>query len=92
MLKHAILALSFYVPLHCMEQPLIPHTPQREPREWDAQAYEDGNEFQTTAFLYFLKHNNIATENRTIFDIGCGNGKFIDKYSAAIIHARKVKK
>lgn len=75
MLKHIILALSLCAPLHCMEQPLIPQTPQREAREWDAEAYENGNEFQTTAFLYFLKHNNITTENRTIFDICCGTGK-----------------
>jgi ubiquinone/menaquinone biosynthesis C-methylase UbiE len=80
--KYLILALSLCAPLHCMEQQIV----KREPREWDAQAYEDGNEFQTTAFLYFLKTNNITTENRTIFDIGCGTGKLSAQLAEKATH------
>ena len=35
----------------CMEKQII----MLQFREWDAQAYEDGNELQTTAFFHFLK-------------------------------------
>ncbi len=47
----------------------------REPREWDAQAYDAGNTLQTSGFLHFLKTNNINTKNKTILSAGCGTGK-----------------
>jgi trans-aconitate methyltransferase len=69
--KYIIIALCIINPLNAMEL----STPQREPREWDAQAYHDGNDFQTTAFLHFIETNNIKIENRTILSAGCGTGK-----------------
>jgi trans-aconitate methyltransferase len=69
-----------------MEQPLLEHKPQREPREWDAYAYENGNDFQTTAFLYFLDQNKITIENRTIFDFGCGTGKLSAEIAKKATH------
>ena len=69
--KYIILALSLCAPLHCMEQQIA----VREPREWDAHAYDKGNQLQTNAFLYFLDTNDIDITNKTILDVGCGTGK-----------------
>src|SRR5258708_32116264 len=73
MKKHTIIALCIITSLNGMEQSLITK-PQREPREWDAQAYDEGNIFQTKAFLHFLEKNKIETENKIILDVGCGTG------------------
>lgn len=71
-----------------MEQPLLEQKPQREPREWDAQAYDEGNTIQTKAFLTFLANNNITTEKRTILDMGGGTGKIAAQLSekATLVH------
>jgi ubiquinone/menaquinone biosynthesis C-methylase UbiE len=69
-----------------MEQPLLKQKPQRKPREWDAQAYDEGNILQTNAFLYFLETNSITTENRTILDVGCGTGKIAAQLAEKAIH------
>jgi trans-aconitate methyltransferase len=74
------------------KQPLTPRTPllhnlnetKREPREWDAQAYDEGNRIQTEAFLNFLKKNNIDTNNKTILDVGCGTGKIAAKLAQKV--------
>lgn len=65
-----------------MEKQIITH----QFREWDAQAYDEGNELQTSAFLHFLQTNNIKTENRTIFDIGCGTGKLSAQLAEKATH------
>src|SRR5260221_13539714 len=74
--KYIVIILCMMNALNSMEnQPLITPKPQREPREWPAQAYDEGNTLQTNAFIYFLQTNNIKTANRTIIDAGCGTGK-----------------
>lgn len=71
MKKYIVLALSLSSSLHCMEQQII----TREAREWNAKAYEEGNDLQTAAFLHFLQINKIKTEKRIILDGGCGTAK-----------------
>jgi ubiquinone/menaquinone biosynthesis C-methylase UbiE len=85
-MKKYIIALCFANIINCMEQPLIEHKPQREPREWDAQAYDEGNTIQTKAFLTFLEKNKIETEKRTILDVGCGTGKIAAQLSEKATH------
>lgn len=97
--KGIILGLCICNILNSMEkQPLTPRTPllhdvketqiAREPREWDAQGYDEGNTIQTEAFLQFLATNKIDTNNRTILDVGCGTGKIAARLAsrAARIH------
>jgi trans-aconitate methyltransferase len=69
-----------------MEQPLLEHKPQREPREWDAYAYDEGNTIQTEAFLQFLATNKINTNDLRILDIGCGTGKIAARLSLKAKH------
>src|SRR5260221_5510123 len=86
MKKWIILGLCICNILNSMEkEPLTPRTPllhnldevtpQREPSEWNAQAYDEGNTIQTEAFIQFLATNKINTNDRTILDVGCGTGK-----------------
>ena len=99
MKKGIILGLCICNILNSMEkQPLTPRTHllhdvketqiAREPREWDAQAYDEGNTIQTEAFLQFVATNKIDITNRTILDIGCGTGKIAARLAtkAARIH------
>src|SRR5579871_5743990 len=46
----------------------------REPQEWNAQAYAQGNRIQEEAALLFLHESGIDFTNKTILDIGCGTG------------------
>lgn len=71
MKKHIIIVLSLVSALNGMEKQIV----IREPREWDAKAYDEGSTIQTQAFLQFLATNKINTEKRTILDVGCGTGK-----------------
>ena len=54
-----------------MEQQIV----KRQPREWNAQEYNNGNTLQTTTFLNFLKTNNIEIKDKIILSAGCGTGK-----------------
>jgi len=95
-MKHILISLFFIGALNSMEpQPLTPRTPliphkeiKREPREWDAQAYDEGSRIQTEAFLQFLATYNINTKDRFILDVGCGTGKIAAKLApkAEFIH------
>jgi trans-aconitate methyltransferase len=82
MKKYVILALSLSFSLHCMETQIT----TRKPREWNAQAYDEGNKLQTDAFLYFLQTNNIETKNKTILDVGCGTGKIAAQLAEKATH------
>jgi len=70
MKKYILITLCILNTLNGMEQQII----KREPREWNAEAYDEGNRLQTTTFLYFLEKNNIEITNKTILDIGCRTG------------------
>ena len=70
MKKYIILFLAINS-LNSMEQQII----KREPREWNAQAYDEGNSLQTNTFLQFIKENNIKIENKDILSAGCGTGR-----------------
>jgi len=90
MRKHLILAFSLYTPLHCMEQPLITHKSDREPREWDARAYDNGCIVQTAAFLHFLTTNKINfNKELDVLDAGCGTAKITSQLAPLVrsIHA-----
>jgi trans-aconitate methyltransferase len=58
----------------------------REPREWDAQAYDEGNTIQTEAFLQFLATNKINFTDRTILDVACGTGKIAARLASRAAH------
>lgn len=66
-----IIALFIISTTNGMEKQVI----SREPREWDAQAYEDGSKMPTESCFYFITKNNINTLNKTILSAGCGTGK-----------------
>jgi ubiquinone/menaquinone biosynthesis C-methylase UbiE len=71
MKKYILIALCTIHTINSMEQAVI----TREPREWDAQSYDKGNQLQTNLFLHLLETNNIKIEDRTILSVGCGTGK-----------------
>src|SRR5438445_8968339 len=71
MKKYMIIALCAINTISSMEKQIV----TREPREWDAQAYEDGNTLQTKSCLHLLTTNNINIVDKTIFSVGCGTGK-----------------
>jgi len=54
----------------------------REPREWDAKAYAEGNWMQERAFLSFLEESKIDFKYKKILDIGCGTGNISAKVAA----------
>ena len=59
---------------------------KREPREWDAQVYDESCKTQTEAFLEFLSSNKINIHNKTVLDIGCGTGKIAEKLAKQATH------
>lgn len=71
MKKYIIIALCTITTASGMEQQIV----KREPREWPAQEYDNGNTLQTTTFLNFLKTNNIQIKDKFILSVGCGTGK-----------------
>jgi ubiquinone/menaquinone biosynthesis C-methylase UbiE len=77
MKKYIITALCTLGSLNAMmeKQPLIiDRKPVREPREWDAKAYEEGNKLQTTTFLHYINTNNVNIENKKMLSVACGTG------------------
>ncbi|HLW72597.1 MAG TPA: class I SAM-dependent methyltransferase [Candidatus Babeliales bacterium] len=90
MKKYIITALCTLGSLNGMmeeKQPLIiDRKPPREPREWPAQAYDEGNRRQTSAFLHFLETNNIKVDGLDILDVGCGTGTLSAIYASTAQH------
>jgi trans-aconitate methyltransferase len=80
----ALIATLCIVPSLCTAD-----KPTRDAQEWDAKAYDQGCDLQTTSFLEFLKKNNIVINNRTILDVGCGTGNLSAVYAcdAQEVHA-----
>jgi ubiquinone/menaquinone biosynthesis C-methylase UbiE len=72
MKKHIIILLCVMNNINGMEEQQII---KREPREWNAQEYDNGNELQTTTFLNFIKENNINIKKNRILSAGCGTFK-----------------
>ena len=56
--------------LNSMDQP-----PAREPREWMAKEYADGNKKQIACFSYWLEKHEIPIEGKSLVSCGCGPGE-----------------
>jgi ubiquinone/menaquinone biosynthesis C-methylase UbiE len=65
-------------------------TTAREPREWDAHAYAQGNILQETAALEFLKESTINLKNKTVLDVGCGTGNITAKIASVAQHVHGI--
>jgi|SRR5581483_2284656 len=55
---------------------------KREPREWDAHAYAEGNKIQEEAALRYLQKSGIDFTGKKVLDIGCGTGNITAKIAA----------
>jgi ubiquinone/menaquinone biosynthesis C-methylase UbiE len=71
MQKYILIILCVFNVLNGMEQQII----TREPREWNAEAYDEGNSLQTNTFLQFITKNRIEIEKKNILSAGCGTGR-----------------
>jgi 2-polyprenyl-3-methyl-5-hydroxy-6-metoxy-1,4-benzoquinol methylase len=63
---------------------------QREPREWDAQSYAQGNWIQEKVVLQFLQETGIDFKNKKILDIGCGTGNISRKIAKTAKHVHGI--
>ena len=84
-MKQILTTLLLINSLSAMEKQVI----QRKPREWNAQAYAEGNAMQNAANEYFFKSNNIQAKDLNILEVGCGTGEQAAQLSqiAKHIHA-----
>ena len=63
---------------------------QREAREWDAQAYAQGNIIQEEAALQFLKESGIDFTNKKVLDVGCGTGNITAEIAKTAKHVHGI--
>jgi len=87
-MKHSILLLCAFSIMHGMEEHSI--TTTREPREWDAKAYAQGNGIQEMAALQFLQESMLSFENKKVLDVGCGTGNISAKIATSAQHVHGI--
>jgi 2-polyprenyl-3-methyl-5-hydroxy-6-metoxy-1,4-benzoquinol methylase len=84
MKRYILLSISIVSCINAMEQQIT----QREAREWNAQAYAQGNRIQETAALQFLQESGIDFTGKRVIDVGCGTGNISKKIAqqALLVH------
>lgn len=87
MKKYTIFCLSLFASTHGME---MATATTREPREWDAQAYAQGNKIQEQAALTFLQESALDLYNKKILDVGCGTGNITAKVAKTAQHVHGI--
>jgi ubiquinone/menaquinone biosynthesis C-methylase UbiE len=75
MKKQVLSLICIMSSVNAAEQPII----KREPREWNAAEYAQGNISQERAALHFLRESSIIVTDKKVLDVGCGTGNITTK-------------